>query len=166
MDSKSMTRKDFITLTFTLIGSGVALATCDSDNTTTTTGFAGNNGGAGTTGAAGHAGTTGSAGHGGTTGSAGTTGSGGSGTSACTDPLPESMVADQTGHMHSIMVNASALNATTPQTFNTTVTLSHMHMITLAIADLAVIKGGGMATVTSTPSPIDGHFHMFTVMCH
>ena len=68
MDSKSMTRKDFITLTFTLIGSGVAIAACGSDNT---------NGGTGTAGTSGSAGTYG--GRGGTTGSAGTTGSGGHG---------------------------------------------------------------------------------------
>jgi type II secretory pathway component GspD/PulD (secretin) len=161
-----MTRKDFITLTFTLIGSGVALATCSDNDNHTNTGIGGTNGTAGTTGTGGHAGTTGSGGQGGTTGSAGTTGSGGSGTSACTDPLPETKVPDQTGHSHTVTIMASALDATSPQTFNTSVTLSHMHMITLAIADLAAIKAGGMATVTSTPSPIDGHFHMFTVTCH
>jgi hypothetical protein len=39
-----------------------------------------------------------------------------------------------------------------------------MHMITLAVADLATIKAGGSVTVTSTT--VDQHQHMFTVSCH
>jgi hypothetical protein len=171
MDSKAMTRKDFITLTFTLIGSGVALDACSSsnNNTTGTAGTTGTStGAAGTTGVGGHAGTTGAGGttgSAGTTGTAGTTGAGGTGASACADPLPEMQLTDTTGHMHTVSVPASTLSSATPQTFNTSVTLAHMHMVTLAVVDLAAIKAGGSATVTSTPSPVDGHMHMFKVSC-
>jgi len=72
---------------------------------------------------------------------------------------------DTTGHMHTVSVPASTLSSATPQTFNTSVTLAHMHMVTLAVVDLAAIKAGGSATVTSTPSPVDGHMHMFKVSC-
>ena len=100
MDPKSMTRKDFITLTFTLIGSAVAASACCADNT--------NNTGIG--------GTYGTGGNHRTRrrrrhrrprrhhgrrrdhrGRRGTTGAGGTGTSACTDPLPETQVAGHDG---------------------------------------------------------------------
>src|SRR5262245_31676200 len=99
MDSKNeMTRKQFLVLTFTLVGTGAAVGSCDDDNNTNLTGTAGSSGtGRGGTTGAGTAGTTGG---GGTTGTAGTTGTGGTGATACGNPLPESMVPDGLGHTH------------------------------------------------------------------
>jgi hypothetical protein len=171
MDSKEMTRKEFITLTFTLIGSVAAVGACD-DNNTNTTGVGGSNGTAVTYGAGGHVGTGGHAGTtaaGGTTGTAGTTGqggAGGTGTSACTDPLPESQLPDTTGHTHTVTVPASTLTSLAPQTFPTSVTLAHSHTVMLAVANLATLRNGGSVTVTSSASPLDGHMHMFMVSCH
>jgi hypothetical protein len=150
MDTKSMTRKEFVTLTFTLIGS--AAAACSSSSSS-------NDGGTG-----------GSFGSGGN-GSGGITGTGGAGGSAtCADPLPESMVADDTGHMHDVTVPAATLNATTAQTITTgpvieaTITVTpHMHDVLFTVANLGILKGGGSVTVTSLPA--DGHMHMFMVSC-
>jgi hypothetical protein len=87
------------------------------------------------------------------------------GSTACADPLPETQVPDSTGHTHTVTVAAATLNATTAQTFTTSPggTDSHTHMITLAVANLAAIKTGGTATVTSTTT--DSHTHMFAVSC-
>jgi hypothetical protein len=165
MNSKEMTRKDFITLTFTLIGSAAVASRCSNDNTTPTPSPTGVGG---TTAQSG--GTTGHAGAGGTTGTAGTTGAAGTGdagtTVACTDPLPETMVADGLGHMHTVTVPASTLNATSVQTFTTSVAGSpaHTHTVALTANNLAIIKGGGSVTVVSGPA--DGHTHMFVVSCH
>ena len=98
-----------------------------------------------------------------------TSGNGGAGGTngnlTCADPLPEMQVSDSTGHTHTVTVAAATLNATTDQTFTTSPggTDSHTHMITLAVANLAAIKAGGSATVTSTTT--DGHTHMFAVSC-
>jgi hypothetical protein len=85
---------------------------------------------------------------------------------ACADPLPETQVADATGHTHTVTVQSATLAATTDQTFTTSAggTDAHTHMITLTVADLATISGGGQMTVTSTTT--DAHTHMFTVSCH
>jgi hypothetical protein len=161
MESKSMTRKEFIALTFTLIG-GAAAASCSDDNggssgtggtTNVSTGLGGSSGGStgsrgGTTGSAG----ANAAGHGGTTGGA-----------ACGDPLPESQVPDSNDHVHMVMVPAATLDATSAQTFSTTVAKGHTHDITLSPADLATIKGGGMVTVPSTIT--ESHMHSYTVRC-
>src|SRR5437868_903080 len=74
-----MTRKDFLTLTFTLIG-GTVVGACSSDNNNVDGGFGGtfgNNGG--TFGRGGRGGTTGGGGRGGTTGAGGTSGTTGTG---------------------------------------------------------------------------------------
>src|SRR5262245_59798077 len=101
---KEFTRKEFLVLTFTLIGSAAAIGSCDDDNNANVTGLGGRGG---TTGRAGTTGTggTGTAGTGGT----GTAGAGGTGTTACTDPLPETQVSDSTGHMHTVTIAASTL---------------------------------------------------------
>src|SRR5262245_8710386 len=128
MDSKNdMTRKQFLVLTFTLVGTGAAIGSCDDDNTNLT-GTAGSSG----TGRGGTTGTAGTTGAGGTTGTAGTTGTGGTGATACTDPLPESMVPDGLGHTHSVTIPASALNSSTAMTFNTSSAgaPAHMHSVT------------------------------------
>ena len=146
MDSKSMTRKEFVTLTFTLLGGAATPAACSSSSN--------NNGTGGTNGATG-----GANGNGGT-----------SGTHACTDPLPDSMVPDDTMHMHTLTIPASTLDATSAQTLTTgpvidaTGTIAaHTHMVTFATTDLSTLKGGG--TVTVTTQAADGHMHMFKVSC-
>ena len=134
MDFKAMNRKEFFVLTFTLLGTGVAgVAACSSSTSANDAG-------------------------GGTGGST-------SGNQTCADPLPETQVPDSTGHTHSVTVTAATLNATTDQSFTTSPggTDSHTHMITLAVSNLAAIKAGGSATVTSTPT--DSHTHMFAVSC-
>jgi hypothetical protein len=62
-----------------------------------------------------------------------------------------------------VIVAASMLNATSSQTFNTTITLGHQHMVTLQPADLSALKSGGSVTVTS--SIVDLHAHMYSVSC-
>ena len=100
-----------------------------------------------------------------TSNNGGGTGGSTSGNVTCADPLPEMQVPDSTGHTHTVTVAAATLNATTDQTFTTSPggTDSHTHMITLAVANLAAVKAGGTATVTSTTT--DSHTHMFAVSC-
>jgi hypothetical protein len=186
MDTKSMTRKEFVTLTFTLLGSAATAAACSSSSgsgtggtsgtgTGGTLGSTGTGGASGTPGAPGAAGTNGAAGTSGaagTKGAAGTSGSAGTNGSACTNPLPETQIADATGHTHMVMIPASDLDATTAQTITTTgptatnggTVVQHTHTVTLATANLATLKGGSSVTVTSSPAS-DGHMHMYMVSC-
>lgn len=142
MNQEALTRKQFVRLTFTLLG-GAAAAACSSS------GYGGGSGG--------------SNGAGGST--AGGTGGGTTSANACVDPLPETQVPDSTGHTHEVMIPASDLDATSDQTINTTVTFGHMHAVTLAVADLATLKGGGQVTVTSTSAGTPAHTHMYSVSC-
>jgi hypothetical protein len=145
MDTKSMTRKEFVRLTFTLIGG--AAAACSSSSSPSDGGTGGSNG------------------------SGGTTGSGGTGVGAvCADPLPEMQLPDDTMHMHVVTVAASTLDATTAQTITTgpvidaTGTIApHTHMVPFTTANLATLKGGGSVTVTAMIA--DGHQHMYLVSC-
>ncbi|HVY36362.1 MAG TPA: hypothetical protein VHM31_00450 [Polyangia bacterium] len=139
MTSKTFDRKQFLTLTFTLLGGGLAAAACSSSGT--------------------------SGGTGGTTGTGPTTGSGGTTGAACTDPLPETQVADSTGHTHTVTIPASDLNASTDQMVDTSVAFGHSHAVTLTAANLAAIKAGGQVTVASTSAGTPAHAHMFTVSC-
>jgi hypothetical protein len=84
----------------------------------------------------------------------------------CVDPLANAQVADLTLHMHSVIIAASTLGATTDQTFSTTSsgTPAHTHMVTLTAAQLTTIKGGGSVTVTSTL--VSNHMHSYQVSCH
>ena len=155
MGSKTdMTRKEFLTLTFTLVGTTAAAAACSSDSNATT-GTAGTSGGARGGSGGGAAGTSGGAG---TTGAGGT----GGGAAACSDPLPE--VQSASDHTHTLVIPASTLNATTAQTIDTGLALAHMHAVTLEPADLATLKGGGSVTITS--SVASAHTHVFTISCH
>ena len=151
--NNDMTRKEFLTLTFTLIGT--AAAACSNDNNNSSTGTAGTSGGT-----AGHGGTTGSAGHG---GNAATGGGGGNTAAACADPLPENQ--SPSDHTHTVTIHPSVLNSTTAQTFDTSSQLSHMHMVTLQPAELATLKGGGTVTVTSSPAGSGPHTHDYTISC-
>lgn len=144
MDSKSMTRKEFVTLTFTLLGGAAAASACSSSN---------NNSDGGT---------------------GGTHGAGGANGNSCTDPLPETQVpGDGTMHTHTFSVPASDLNATMSVMITTSqpmpiggATISpHTHIITLTTADLAMLKGGGQVTVTSDMEGSPIHSHMFVVSC-
>ena len=164
--NEDMTRKEFLTLTFTLIGGAVVGGACSSDDNNFDGGFGGtfgNNGGTfgsgGKGGTTGTGGTTGSAGHGGTTG---TGGGGGTGVAACTDPLPETQSASD--HTHTLTIAASTLNATTAQTFDTGVAAGHMHMVTLEPIALTTLRNGGMVLITSTTAV--GHTHVFTIRCN
>ena len=168
MGSKTdMTRKEFLTLTFTLVGTAAAVGACSNDNNGNDGGFGGTFGGNSGTGRGGTGGTS-TGGHGGTAGtSAG--GTGGTGATACADPLSESQVSDTTGHTHTVTIPASTLNATSAQTFDTSVAepgtaSAHMHMVTLEPAQLATLKGGSNVTVMSTI--VMSHGHMFMVSCH
>jgi len=172
MDTKSMTRKEFVTLTFTLIGS--AAAACSSSSSSNDGGTGGSFGTGGTTGTGGVHGTGGANGTGGASGATGTGGASGSpgtaGTSgnACTSPLPETQVADSTGHTHDVMIPASDLDATTAQMITTTDPVSgtaspHTHIVTLSTANLLTLKGGG--SVIAPSSITMSHAHMFMVSC-
>lgn len=174
MGSKQdMTRKDFLTLTFTLIGGTVVGGACSSDNNNNDGGFAGTFGNSGTgrggtTGAGGTsgAGTGGAAGtSAGTGGTTGTAGAGGNGTAtACSDPLPEMQSASD--HTHTVTVHPSMLDSTTAVTLDTSLALAHMHMVTFQPAQLATLKGGGSVTVMSTAAGLGPHTHEYTVTCH
>jgi hypothetical protein len=154
---KEITRKEFLVLTFTLIGSTAAIGNCDDDDNDNITGLGGRGG---TTGTGGTSGTTGNAGRG---GSGGAGGGGGTGTAACADPLPESQLPDTTGHVHTVTVPASALSGGSAQMFMTSVVLGHQHTVTLQPADLSALMSGGSVTVTS--SVADLHAHMYSVNC-
>ena len=162
MGSKNdLTRKDFLTLTFTLIGTSAIAATCSDNNNNavdgSTTGRGGTTGDGGTSHATGQAGTGG--------GTAGTSANGGGGgtttTSQCSDPLPESQSASD--HMHTVTIHPSVLDSLSAQTFDTSVAAAHMHQVTLEPANLVVLKAGGMVMVMSTVSV--GHSHVFTISC-
>ena len=163
MDAKNgMTRKQFIVLTFSLVGTGAAVASCDDDDSNQTgTGGSSGTGRGGTTGTGGSAGTTGAGGTGG--GASGTTGTGGAPAAACTNPLGAMQVPDSTMHTHTMTVPSSVLDATSAQTFTTGIAAGHTHMVTLQPSQLATMKGGGSVTVTSSTD--DLHAHMFVVSC-
>lgn len=144
MDTKSMTRKEFVTLTFTLLGGAATAAACSSSSSSTGTG--------GTNGAGG-------------TNAAGPTGG------ACTDPLPETQDADTSGHMHTVTVHASLLTQTTDQTLatsgvmnNTVGIADHTHTVVFTAQDLATLLGGGSVDVMSGIAV--GHTHNYRVSCH
>ncbi len=141
MDPKSMTRKEFVTLTFTLLGGAAAAAACSSSNNASDGGLGGTNGSGGTSGG------------------------------ACTDPLPETQDPDTEGHTHTVTVHASLLNQTTDQTLTTSGVMNntvgiadHMHMVTFTTADLAMLKAGGSVDVMSGMAL--GHTHRYRVSCH
>ena len=176
MENKGLTRKDFILLTFTLIGTtAVAGSACDDDDNTTgaggtsgggtgrggTTGSAGS--GTGRGGSTGNAGTTGNAGSGGSTGNAGsggTTGSAGSGGATACNSAQEP---DNTGHTHTLTVAASILSSTTTQTLNTSLADGHVHGVNLTTANLQALAGGGSIMVMSEIS--SSHRHTYMVTC-
>ena len=144
MDNKSITRKEFITLTFTLIGSTALVgSSCgDDDDIDVVTTGAGGRGGAG-----------------GGTGAAGQGGGAGSGGANCAG----SQLADNLGHVHTLTVSASILSATTAQTVATGAADGHTHNVILSPANLSTLNGGGSVTVTSELA--DGHVHMYMVTC-
>jgi hypothetical protein len=71
--------------------------------------------------------------------------------------------ADSTGHTHTVTIPASTLNATTAQTFMTSVAAGHQHNVTLQPGDLSALKSGGSVSVTS--SVTDLHAHQYSVRC-
>ena len=75
-------------------------------------------------------------------------------------------MADATQHTHHVVVAASALDATTAQTFTTDAIPGHSHMVTLEPAQLTTLKGGGTVTVTSSSAGTPAHTHMFMISCH
>ena len=173
MDSPSMTRKDFITLTLTLVG-GATIAGCSSTSDS----------GGGTGGATGTGGTTGI---GGTTGAGGASGTGGrtgndGGSDArsdaaavdtansCADPLPASQTADTTTHSHTLEIAAATLAETTTQSilsgpFPVGTSGAHFHLVMLTPTNLTTLRGGGTVTVTSSADGDPIHSHMFMVSC-
>ena len=148
-----MTRKEFVTLTFTLIGS--AAAACSSSSNSNDGGTGGSFGTGGNS----------SGGNG-----SGGNGSGGANGATCADPLPETQDADTSGHTHSVTVHASTLDMTTDQTITTSGVMNntvgiadHMHAVVFTANDLAMLKGGGSVDVTSMLAL--GHTHSYRVSC-
>ena len=69
-------------------------------------------------------------------------------------------------HTHMVVIAASLLNATTPQTLTTTSAgpgTGHTHMITLTVANLTSLKNGGMVDVLSTND--SQHTHTYRIRC-
>jgi len=167
VENKGLTRKDFILLTFTLIGTtAVAGSACDDDDDTTGAGgtSGGGTGRGGTTGSAGsgtgRGGSTGNAGTTGNAGSGGTTGSAGSGGATACNAAQEP---DNTGHTHTLTVAASILSSTTTQTLNTSLADGHVHGVNLTTANLQALAGGGSIMVMSEIS--SSHRHTYMVTC-
>lgn len=165
MNSQSMNRKDFLKLTFTLVGGAAVVAGCSSSSASGTGGSSGSGG------AAGHPADASSS-------------SGGSGDAKvdtasvdtgkmCADPLVTGQIANSTSagpdHLHTLFVPASTLTATTDQTWITSGyppgSGGHFHTVALKVADLATLKGGGSVTVTSSLDGDPFHSHMFMVSC-
>ena len=76
-------------------------------------------------------------------------------------------------HVHAVTVLASQLNETTPVMLQTgpfpVSSGGHTHVLTLSLANLATIKGGGSVTVTSEPGGPTGstqHTHVYMISCH
>jgi hypothetical protein len=162
MDSKPMTRKDFFTLTFTLVGGAVVAAGCSSS--TTTNPGTGGTGGAGT-GIGGSTGTDAAADTRTDTGAQADTGI------SCADPLPETQQADATGHVHTLTVPASTLLATTAPVVLTSgyppdSSGAHFHSVTFSLDNLATLKSGGSVTVPSDMAGNPVHMHTYLVSCH
>ena len=169
MDSHSLTRKDFITLTLTLIGGGALAAGCSSSSNASD-GGAGGSTGAGGSGGAGSPGTGGKS-----TADAASDGAGDvqhpDTANNCADPLPASQTADATAHTHSMDIPVSTLAMTDRQLvlsgpFPTTGSGGHFHEIALSPADLDTLRGGGSVTITSNLSGTPEHSHVFMVSCH
>jgi hypothetical protein len=152
MKQEHMTRKEFVRLTFTLLGGAAAAAACSSSNN------GGSNGSGGSNGTGGSAAGTG--------GSASGTGGTVANNNSCVDPLPETQLPDSTGHTHTVTIPASDLNATTAQMTVTSETLGHNHSVTLGSTELATLRSGGQVTVMSNESAIPfPHTHMYSVSC-
>jgi hypothetical protein len=173
MDSKAITRKDFFTLTFTLIGGAAVAAGCSSSSKATDAGSSG-----GSTGSSSGGSTGASSG-----GSAGTDAgrdlgvdrqpdTGGVDTAnSCASPLPAAQLPDATGHTHILVIDASTLSATTDQMLLTNGfppdnSGGHFHPITLTVANLATLRAGTAITVTSGIGGTPDHTHMFMISCH
>jgi hypothetical protein len=144
----SMTRKEFVTFTLTLVGGGTLAAACSSSSTSGT----------------------GGAGGGSSTG--GTSGAGGAGADAgpmCMNPLPEMQLADATGHVHTFTVTTALLSSTSSIDLQTGPfpigSGGHIHTVTLTADNLGTLKGGGTVTVTSTVAGTPAHSHMYMVSC-
>ena len=177
MDSHSLTRKDFITLTLTLIGGGAVVAGCSSSSSANDGGTGGSTGAGGADGGTG--GSTGVGGSGGGVG--GHVGSDAAADGAgdlrsdtannCADPLPARQITDATAHTHTMDVPVSTLSATTTQMlfsgpFPDSGSGGHIHQINLTPTDLTTLRGGGSVTVMSSMDGTPIHSHMFMVSCH
>jgi hypothetical protein len=71
-------------------------------------------------------------------------------------------------HGHTLAVPIADLDATTDKVYSIAGTAGHDHTITLTAAQLAMLKSGGVVTVTSsvTNAPVYGtHSHDVTVAC-
>jgi hypothetical protein len=185
MDSKSMTRKDFFVLTFSLVSSAVVATNCSSSNGGGTGGSPGTDAGAGGKGTGGKggsgAGGTAGSGTGGAAGSAaggrdggGDVGNGEVGGISCTLPLPEQQITvastDTSSHTHTLVIDGTVLNATSDQTVMTGMVGTHLHTVTLTAADLASLRAGNtvtkLASLFTPDSGAAGHTHTYVVGCH
>ena len=191
MDPKSMTRKDFFALTFTLVGSAIIAPACGSSSSNGGAGGSGGGAGGSGGGSGGSGGSGGGAGgHGGSGGGAGGgTGGGGAGgnidgggvdAASCTLPLPEEQIVavsgvdggpnDTNSHTHTVTVDGNTLASTTMQTITTSVFVNptndagHSHDVVFMPSDLATLRGGG--TVDIRCSVAANHTHTYRVSCH
>ena len=176
MDSKNISRKDFLVLTFTVVGTAAVGLDCGSSSSNKDAGGGSGGGGRGGSGGGGTGGG-GSGGRGGNAGTdggaAGTDGGGGDGSTlsnSCDSTLPESQLPDATQHTHTVMITSAQLNQTADLTVNTSSAgagaNAHMHMVTLTGANLATLRGGGLVIVTSSSAGTTAHTHMYQISCH
>ncbi len=88
----------------------------------------------------------------------------------CADTLPTAQLADSTGHTHMLIVLNARLASTSDQMLLTSGyppvgSGGHFHTVTLTVADLATISGGGSVTKTSSIESDPPHSHMFMISC-
>ncbi|GMQ80599.1 MAG: hypothetical protein BMS9Abin05_0027 [Rhodothermia bacterium] len=64
------------------------------------------------------------------------------------------------GHSHSAQIPTADFASASNETYDTSNSGGHIHMVTLSAAQLASLGSGGVVTVTSTNN--SGHTHRFT----
>lgn len=139
---KTITRHEFLRLTVTFVGAGVALGCSSSSSSSGGTNDAGNGNDAG----------------GGDSASNADTGS--SGSCASNGAKNGTISAN---HGHSLTIAAADFATAAEHTYDIQGTASHTHQITLSVANFQTLLGGGTVTVTSTTNV--GHSHAVQVEC-
>jgi hypothetical protein len=141
MEPRSMTRKDFIVLTFTLVGGAAGAAACSSSSGGGTGGSGGGGGGS----------------------------NGNACTNPLPETMePDQTMHTHTVAVQSSLLNQTTdQTVTTSGVMNPIGTIApHTHMVVFTVANLAILKAGGSVMVTSASAddPIS-HVHTFDVSC-